>query len=78
MNTKHAKIPPITLPNSWLKNLPSKGLDFVCEALNYDIGTHHNALDDAIAAAEVFIRIKKKYKLKDGEREQLFAKRKWN
>ena len=66
----------LALSRKYLKELPSKGLDLVCEALDYDMGTHHNALDDAIAAAEVFIRIKKKFKLKDGEREQLFAKRK--
>jgi hypothetical protein len=29
------------------------------------MGYHHNALDDAIASAEVFLRIKDKFKLKD-------------
>lgn len=66
----------LALSRKYLANLPSKGLDLVCEALNYKMGYHHNALDDAIAAAEIFIRIKKKYKLKDDERERLFSKRK--
>lgn len=66
----------LALSRKYLPNLPSKGLDLVCEALNYKMGYHHNALDDAIAAAEIFIRIKKKYKLKDDERERLFSKRK--
>ena len=48
----------------------------VCEALDYNMGTHHNALDDAIASAEVFLRIKKKFRLKDEDKEQWFAGRK--
>lgn len=66
----------LALSRKYLNELPSKSLDNVCEALNYDMGTHHNALDDAIASAECFIRIKDKFNLKDDDREQLYAKRK--
>lgn len=55
----------LALSRKYLSELPSKGLDLVCEALNYKMGYHHNALDDAIASAEVFLRIKDKFKLKD-------------
>ena len=55
----------LALSRKYLSDLPSKGLDLVCEALDYKMGYHHNALDDAIASAEVFLRIKDKFKLKD-------------
>lgn len=55
----------LALSRKYLSDLPSKGLDLVCEALDYKMGHHHNALDDAIASAEVFLRIKDKFKLKD-------------
>lgn len=55
----------LALSRKYLSDLPSKGLDLVCEALNYKMGYHHNALDDAIASAEVFLRIKNKFNLKD-------------
>jgi len=60
----------LALSRKYLKKLPSKGLDLVCEALNYKMGYHHNALDDAIASAEVFLRIKKKFKIKDEDIER--------
>ena len=55
----------LALSRKYLSDLPSKGLDLVCEALDYKMGYHHNALDDAIASAEVFLRIKDKFNLKD-------------
>ena len=55
----------LALSRKYLSDLPSKGLDLVCEALDYKMGYHHNALDDAIASAEVFLRIKNKFNLKD-------------
>lgn len=57
----------LALSRKYLDDLPNKGLDMVCEALNYKIGYHHNAKDDAIACAEVFLRIKDKFKLKDND-----------
>lgn len=75
-NNNYDYICTLALSRTYLKELPSKSLDLVCEALNYNMGTHHNALDDAKASAECFIRIKKKFGLKDEDREQLFAKRK--
>ncbi len=64
-NYNYEYICTLALSRKYLKDLPSKGLDMVCEALNYKMGFHHNAKDDAIAAAQVFLRIKKKFKLKD-------------
>lgn len=75
-NNNYDYICTLALSRKYLKNLQSKSLDMVCEELHYNMGVHHNALDDAKAAAECFIRIKKKFKLKDEEREKLFAKRK--
>lgn len=57
----------LALSRKYLKELPSKGLDVVCEALDYKLKKHHNAKQDAIASAEVFLRIKNKFKLKDEE-----------
>lgn len=64
----------LALSRKYLKHLPSKKLDLVCEAMNYKMKNHHNALADAVACAELFIRLKKKYNLKDEERKKLFAK----
>lgn len=75
-NNNYDFICTLNLSRKYLKELGSKSLDLVCEALDYNMGTHHNALDDAIASAEIFIRIKNKFKLKDEQREQLFARRK--
>lgn len=55
----------LALSRKYLNELPTKGLDVVCEALNYNMGYHHNAKNDAIASAEIFLRIKKKFNLKD-------------
>lgn len=75
-NNDYDYICTLALSKKYLEKLPKKGLDLVCEALDYKLKRHHNALDDAIACAEVFLRIKKKFKLKDEDREQWFAKRK--
>lgn len=64
---KYEYICTLSLSRKYLPELESKGLDLVCEALNYNMGKHHNALDDAIASAEIFIRLKEKFKLKDGD-----------
>jgi DNA polymerase-3 subunit epsilon len=60
----------LALSRKYLNELPNKGLDMVCEALNYKMGYHHNAKDDAIASAEVFLRIKNKFNLKDEDIER--------
>lgn len=62
----------LSLSRKFLPTLPSKSLDLVCEALDYHMGTHHNALDDAVASAEIFIRLKNKYGIKDEEREKYY------
>ncbi len=60
----------LALSRKYLSELPSKGLDLVCENLGYKLKHHHNALDDAIASAEAFLRIKKKFNIKDNEIER--------
>ncbi len=57
----------LSLSRKYLKDLPSKGLDLVCEALDVNLKHHHNAKDDAIASAEVFLKIKEKFNLKDDD-----------
>jgi DNA polymerase-3 subunit epsilon len=66
-NYNYEYICTLALSRKYLKNLPSKGLDIVCEALNYKMDYHHNAKDDAIASAEVFLRIKHKFNLNDND-----------
>ena len=66
-NYKYEYICTLALSRKYLEDLPNKGLDTVCEALNYNMGFHHNAKDDAVASAEVFLRIKKKFNLKDND-----------
>lgn len=73
-NNNYDYICTLALSREYLSHLPSKSLDMVCEALHYDMGVHHNALDDAKATAECFIRIKNKFNLKDEERSELFAR----
>lgn len=66
-NYEYEYICTLALARKYLEKLPNKGLDMVCEALNYKMGYHHNAKDDAIASAEVFLRIKNKFNLKDND-----------
>lgn len=66
-NYEYEYICTLALSRKYLDDLPNKGLDMVCEALDYKMGYHHNAKDDAIACAEVFLRIKDKFKLKDDD-----------
>ena len=40
---------------------PNHKLDTICEALDVKLKHHHNALDDAIAAGECFIKMKNDY-----------------
>lgn len=62
---KYEYICTLALSKKYLKELPSKSLDLVCEALDYKMGKHHNAKDDAIACAQIFLKIRKKFNLKD-------------
>ncbi len=62
---KYEYICTLSLARKYLSSLKSKNLDVVCESLHYKMGKHHNALQDAIASAEIFIRIKNKFNLKN-------------
>ena len=61
-NNKYEYIDTLKLGRRLLTELPNHQLDTVCEALGYHLENHHNALDDAMACAEIFIRMNKTYK----------------
>lgn len=64
-NKDYEYIDTLSLSRKFLKKLPNHKLNTVCEHLNIDLKHHHNALDDARACANVFIKLNKKYKLYD-------------
>ena len=64
-NYNYEYICTLALSRKYLPELKSKSLDLVCENLKYKMGRHHNALNDAIASAEIFLKIKDKFNLKD-------------
>lgn len=64
-NNDYEYIDTLSLSRKFLKKLPNHKLNTVCEHLNIDLKHHHNALDDAKACANVFIKLNKKYKLYD-------------
>ena len=55
----------LKLARKYLKSLTNHKLDTVCENLNIKLRHHHNAADDAKACGEIFIKLKKKFKLND-------------
>ena len=55
----------LKLARKYLKSLTNHKLDTVCENLNIKLKHHHNAADDAKACGEIFIKLKKKFKLND-------------
>lgn len=57
--TDYKYIDTLKLSRENIGNIKSYSLNFVCEALGFKMGQHHNALDDAIACGEVFVRINK-------------------
>lgn len=61
-NNDYQYIDTLTLSRKYLKELKSHSLNVVCEALNCKLKHHHNALEDATACAEIFIKLAKKHK----------------
>jgi len=57
--TDYEYIDTLDLSREILTWLPNHTLDTTCEAVKYKLKHHHNALEDAIACGEVYIRIKK-------------------
>lgn len=51
----------LKLSRKYLKKLKNKRLNTVCEALHCELKKHHNALEDAKACAEVFIKLATKH-----------------
>lgn len=64
-NNDYEYIDTLSLSRKFLKKLNNHKLNTVCEHLNIDLKNHHNALDDAKACANIFIKLNKKYKLYD-------------
>ena len=48
-----------------LRNMKDYKLNTVCKRLNVKLLHHHNALDDARACGEIYVKIKQKYLLTD-------------
>ena len=61
-NSDYKYIDTLKLSRKYLNKLEKHTLDAVCEALHCKLKHHHNALDDAKACAEVFIKLGKKHK----------------
>ena len=51
----------LKLSRKYLKELPSKGLDFLCKELNIEDEEHHRAINDAIAAYKLYFLLCDKY-----------------
>ncbi len=66
--TDYKYICTLSLSRKYMKELSSKSLDMVCESLGVKLKNHHNALEDAFATAESFIKMKEKYHIKDEDR----------
>ncbi len=61
-NNDYEYIDTLKLSRKYLSKLEKHTLDVVCEALHCKLKHHHNALDDAKACAEIFIKLGKKHK----------------
>lgn len=61
-NNDYQYIDTLKLSRKYLKKLEKHTLDVVCESLHCKLKNHHNALDDAKACAEIFIKLVKKHK----------------
>ena len=59
-NDDYEYIDTLKLSREYL-DTPNHKLDTICEALDVKLKHHHNALDDAIAAGECFIKMKNDY-----------------
>ena len=64
-NNEYEYIDTLKMARKYLPNISNHKLDTVSEAIGHDLKNHHNALDDAIACANIFIKLNKKHKLYD-------------
>ena len=62
-NCEYEFIDTLKLSRKYFPKLHNHKLNTVCEKIHHNLIHHHNALDDSIAAAKIFIKINKKYKL---------------
>lgn len=56
-NSDYNYIDTLKMSRKQINGLSSYALDSVCESLNYRLVNHHNALDDAKACANIFIKL---------------------
>lgn len=56
-NSDYFYIDTLQLSRKYLDKLENHKLNTVCEAINHNLIHHHNALDDAIACSNIFIKI---------------------
>ena len=62
---KYEYIDTLKLSRTYLTELNNHKLNTVCDKLGVKLEHHHNALDDAEACANIFIKLNKKFKLND-------------
>ena len=62
-NNKYEYIDTLKLSRKYFPKLYNHKLDTVCEAIKHKIKNYHNAKEDAIACAKLFIYLNKKYNL---------------
>lgn len=55
----------LKLSRKYFPKLYNHKLNTVCEKINHKIENYHNALEDSVACAKIFITLNKKYKLYD-------------
>lgn len=61
-NTEYQYYDTLNISRKYVKGLENYKLNTVSEYINYNLKNHHNALDDALACANIFIYFNKKHK----------------
>ena len=64
-NNNYKYIDTLKLSRQYIKHINNYKLDSVCRKLGIKLKHHHNALDDARACGEIYVKIKEKYLLND-------------
>ncbi len=58
---EHQGIDTLKLARKFLQELPSRSLECLCAYFSIDTGTHHRAVEDALAAKEVYSCLRERY-----------------
>ena len=56
-NCNYNYIDTLQIARNFYPNFPNHKLNTVCERLDIDLKHHHNALEDAMACAKIFLKI---------------------